>query len=374
MGGRAAVQDFWKLYLVPAQGHGGPNGTTSPAANPPIVAAGQMYALLRAWVEEGTAPDAVVLQTPESAATQKSRPICVYPKKATYGSGDPSVAAAESQGGNVRLQPSEFVCAESLLRHASLPRQAASELRFAQTNVGMPAAVHSEETPPMKPAVAARRLAAALACASAIPLATAAEIQLTISDLKFELLDMTPGDGVDPWITGLTPGSPWPTYVDRAASYTGYPNQRTSPVHTEWNFELGPNSALSWSFNYEFVTTIYEGYGQLEWVESFLGAGSTALGNNNYQRDIFVLEISDDQATEQRRLTTIESGTLGTTVLGLPDMTNPGSLSILIGALDVQQGLAVEPLSPIPEPSTWAFMLAGVAALIGRRRLMKDRG
>ena len=94
MGGLAAVQDFWKLYLVPAQGHGGPNGTTNPTASPPIVAAGQMYALLTAWVEQGTAPDDVVLQTPESAATQKSRPICVYPKKATYGSGDPNVAAS----------------------------------------------------------------------------------------------------------------------------------------------------------------------------------------------------------------------------------------------------------------------------------------
>ena len=94
MGGLVAVQDFWKLYLVPAQGHGGPNGTTHPAANPPIVAAGQMYALLTAWVEQGTAPDDVVLQTPESAATQKSRPICVYPKKASYSSGDPNVAAS----------------------------------------------------------------------------------------------------------------------------------------------------------------------------------------------------------------------------------------------------------------------------------------
>jgi feruloyl esterase len=94
MGGLAAVQDFWKLYLVPAQGHGGPNGTTNPAAAPPVVAAGQMYALLRAWVEEGTAPADVVLQTPDGAATPKSRPICVYPQKATYTSGDLNVAGS----------------------------------------------------------------------------------------------------------------------------------------------------------------------------------------------------------------------------------------------------------------------------------------
>lgn len=230
----------------------------------------------------------------------------------------------------------------------------------------------------MRPAFAARRLAAALACASAIPLATAAEIQLTVSDLRFELIDMTPGDGIDPWITGLTPGSPWPTFVDRFASYTGYPNVRTTPFYTEWQFELGPNSALSWSFNYEYVTTIYEGYGQQEWIEGYLAAGSLALptasDGNYYGREIFIFEASNNQATEQRRLTTVESGTIGTTVLGLADMPNPGDVHIMISQSDIQQGLAVEPLSPIPEPGTWAFMLTGAAALIGRRRWMKDEG
>ncbi len=96
MGGLAAVQDFWKLYLVPAQGHGGPNGTTNPDAGAPIVSSAEMYALLTAWVEEGTAPGDVVLHTPQGAPTAKSRPICVYPQKATYDSGDPHVAASYS--------------------------------------------------------------------------------------------------------------------------------------------------------------------------------------------------------------------------------------------------------------------------------------
>ena len=127
------------------------------------------------------------------------------------------------------------------------------------------------------------------------------------------------------------------------------------------------------------TTTIYEGYGQLEWIEGYLAAGSLALPTagdegNYYGREIFILEISDDHATDQRRLTTDESGTIGTTVLGLADMPNPGDVHIMISQSDIQQGLAVEPLSPIPEPSTWAFMLAGFAALVGRRRLMKDRG
>jgi len=221
----------------------------------------------------------------------------------------------------------------------------------------------------MRHAIALRNLAATLACAAAVPFAAAAEIQLTVSDLNFELVDMTPGDGVAPWVTGLTPGSPWPTYVDRAASYTGYPNEKNTPTHTVWEFELGPNSALSWSFNYEFVTTLYQGYGELEWVESFLGVASQAFASgHNYGRDIFVLHITNDQATQPQRLTFVEADTLGATVPGLPDMAVSGFVDIFISGLDVQQGLAVEPMSPIPEPSTWAFMLAGAAALIGRSR------
>ena len=94
MGGLASVQNFWKLYLVPGQGHGSPNGTTNPTASPPVVAANQMYTLLMAWVEQGTAPGQIAIQTPANAATQKSRPICVYPQKATYTSGDPNTAAS----------------------------------------------------------------------------------------------------------------------------------------------------------------------------------------------------------------------------------------------------------------------------------------
>ena len=53
-----------------------------------------MYSLLMAWVEQGTVPGQVTIQTPANAATQKSRPICVYPQKATFTSGDPNTAAS----------------------------------------------------------------------------------------------------------------------------------------------------------------------------------------------------------------------------------------------------------------------------------------
>jgi feruloyl esterase len=93
MGGLAGVQAFYRLYLVPGAGHGTPNGTRNPAADVPNFAPGQQYELLTQWVEKGIAPDAVTLQS----AGGNSRPVCVYPKKASYaGSGDPTKAASYS--------------------------------------------------------------------------------------------------------------------------------------------------------------------------------------------------------------------------------------------------------------------------------------
>lgn len=93
MGGFAAVQNFYKVYLVPGGGHAAANGTPNPNANPPAVAEGQLYALLTTWVEQGTAaPNSVVLNTP--SGTAKSRPMCAYPQKAAYVSGDPNIATS----------------------------------------------------------------------------------------------------------------------------------------------------------------------------------------------------------------------------------------------------------------------------------------
>jgi hypothetical protein len=97
-GGLATVQKFWKFYLVPGGGHGpepSPNGTTSAANNnAPKVATGQLYPILTDWVEKGIEPDAIVIQSSAGLTPVQSRPICVYPKKATYTSGDPKVATS----------------------------------------------------------------------------------------------------------------------------------------------------------------------------------------------------------------------------------------------------------------------------------------
>ena len=96
MGGLDAVTSFYRLYLVPGVGHGSPNGTSNPSANPPVVPDGLMYELITDWVEKGTAPDRVDLTSPSSTPVEKSLPMCVYPKKPVHKTGSPFKAASYS--------------------------------------------------------------------------------------------------------------------------------------------------------------------------------------------------------------------------------------------------------------------------------------
>ena len=89
MGTLASVQGFFRFYLVPGMAHSFANGTSNPAANPPLPTNAQLYAALTDWVEKGTAP-----ATLTAAAGAKSRPLCLYPLKATYTGGDPNQAAS----------------------------------------------------------------------------------------------------------------------------------------------------------------------------------------------------------------------------------------------------------------------------------------
>lgn len=93
-GGLAALQHFYRLYLVPGMGHAGPNGTSNPNAAPPVFSNEVFYSVLVDWVEKGIVPDRLDISTPATASVQRSQPICVYPKKATYTSGDVNVAAS----------------------------------------------------------------------------------------------------------------------------------------------------------------------------------------------------------------------------------------------------------------------------------------
>jgi tannase/feruloyl esterase len=106
MDGLHQVQKFYRLFLIPGMTHGIGNGTTNPNANPPLpgIAGGdgvadgtsQLYDVLTAWVEKGIAPSRIDISTVATTSfpVVKSRPICAFPKKATYVSGDVNVASS----------------------------------------------------------------------------------------------------------------------------------------------------------------------------------------------------------------------------------------------------------------------------------------
>lgn len=97
MNGLAEVQKFFRFYLAPGMGHGyGSNGTTNPVANPPLPTPVQMYELLTSWVEQSTAPGKIEVTSGATSAdpAPKTSPLCVYPAKASYTSGNPNRAIA----------------------------------------------------------------------------------------------------------------------------------------------------------------------------------------------------------------------------------------------------------------------------------------
>lgn len=104
MGGLHHVQKFYRFFLVPGMAHGLSNGTTNATANPPLPASAaasaagtqQLYDALTAWVEKGEAPTRIDISTVATTSfpSVKSRPICLYPMKARYVSGDVNVASS----------------------------------------------------------------------------------------------------------------------------------------------------------------------------------------------------------------------------------------------------------------------------------------
>lgn len=93
MGGMRAIQRFTRFYLVPGMSHGFASGSAKPGANPPLPTAAQLYATLTDWVEKGIAPGRIDIVSP-GAAPHSSRPLCPYPREATFASGDPLAASS----------------------------------------------------------------------------------------------------------------------------------------------------------------------------------------------------------------------------------------------------------------------------------------
>jgi len=84
MGGRAATDTFAQLYVVPGISHegGGPAPHIFDALTPLID-----------WVENGKAPERLVLADAEGRTPHRTRPAFPYPAYAKYkGKGDPNAA------------------------------------------------------------------------------------------------------------------------------------------------------------------------------------------------------------------------------------------------------------------------------------------
>jgi feruloyl esterase len=91
MGGLGTVKYFYRLFLVPGLSHGFFNGTANPTANPPLPTEKGLYNVLTDWVEKGIIPDRIDVSTSDGT---KSRPLCVYPQKATYSGGNINQASS----------------------------------------------------------------------------------------------------------------------------------------------------------------------------------------------------------------------------------------------------------------------------------------
>jgi len=85
MGGKAKVNDSYRLFMIPGMGHcGGGDGTST----------FDMVSALDQWVVQGRAPDQIVASKVVSGAVVRTRPLCPYPQVATYkGSGTTDDAA-----------------------------------------------------------------------------------------------------------------------------------------------------------------------------------------------------------------------------------------------------------------------------------------
>lgn len=96
MGGPVPVQEFYRYYEYAGMGHGPMNQTSNHGASPPMPhpAAGDLHKLLVEWVEHGRAPEGIVASSVPGAPEEISLPVCAYPLKTTYTSGDAYLAAS----------------------------------------------------------------------------------------------------------------------------------------------------------------------------------------------------------------------------------------------------------------------------------------
>lgn len=85
MGGASKVNESYRLFMVPGMAHCG--GGDGPDQLDPITA-------LEQWVEKSKVPDQIIASRVREGKTERTRPLCPYPKVATYkGTGSTDDAA-----------------------------------------------------------------------------------------------------------------------------------------------------------------------------------------------------------------------------------------------------------------------------------------
>lgn len=98
-GSQAAVDGFFRLFLVPGMGHcSGGSGTghfgNAGAPSPVVDPDRDLLMALDRWVGAGTAPDRIVASRVSGGNVLRTRPLCPYPQTAVYaGSGSTDDAA-----------------------------------------------------------------------------------------------------------------------------------------------------------------------------------------------------------------------------------------------------------------------------------------
>jgi feruloyl esterase len=96
---QAPTDTFFRLFMVPGMGHcaggEGANSFGNAGTTPPLVDADHdLLAALDRWVELGIAPDRIIASRVVDGAVTRTRPLCLYPKRATYtGAGSTDDAA-----------------------------------------------------------------------------------------------------------------------------------------------------------------------------------------------------------------------------------------------------------------------------------------
>lgn len=67
------IHDYYRLFMVPGLGHCSGGASSRPS---------ELFAQLRAWVENGTAPESTPVQVESTDGTIHGRILCPYPSKA----------------------------------------------------------------------------------------------------------------------------------------------------------------------------------------------------------------------------------------------------------------------------------------------------